>query len=94
MNLTKKIQEFHKMGREHYDTPGSIKYCACDSCNEARRVVGRSEKHWDEKPGEIKYLLSVDEDIWAAFKSKCALGKMKIKDVFAEMIQKFISKEE
>lgn len=43
------------------------------------------------EPDEIKYLLSVDEDTWARFKSKCALDKIKIKDALAQMIQKFIS---
>lgn len=45
------------------------------------------------KNKKIKYLLSVEEDTWAAFKSKCALNKIKIKDALAQMIQTFISSQ-
>ncbi len=44
-----------------------------------------------DEPEQIKYLLSVDENTWAALKSKCALDKIKIKDALAQMIQNFIS---
>ncbi len=43
---TAEIEQNHTAGREHYDTPGSISYCACGSCNSARRTHGRPERRW------------------------------------------------
>ncbi len=40
------IASLHKMNRTHYDTPGSIRHCACVSCNEARRSYGERERTW------------------------------------------------
>jgi hypothetical protein len=40
------IDTFHRLDRSQYDTPGSIKQCACVSCNEARRIHSVREKTW------------------------------------------------
>ena len=40
------IHQNHTADRAHYDTPGSISYCACESCNVARRHHGRPERCW------------------------------------------------
>lgn len=40
------IARFHQMDRSQYDTPGSVKYCGCVTCNEARRTHGAREKTW------------------------------------------------
>jgi hypothetical protein len=45
------------------------------------------------EPEEIKYLLSVDEETWAQFKSVCALKRLKIKDALAQAIQKIIEEK-
>ena len=39
--LNQEIERLHKLGREHYDTPGSIRYCSCKSCNTARKIHGK-----------------------------------------------------
>lgn len=42
------------------------------------------------EPEEIKYLLAVDEETWAQFKSACALKRLKIKDALLHAIQLFL----
>lgn len=32
------IAVYHKQDRTHYDTPGSVRTCACASCNATRRT--------------------------------------------------------
>lgn len=43
------ITELHQLGRDWYDTPGSIKNCACKSCNHAREIYGRPLMVWTQK---------------------------------------------
>jgi hypothetical protein len=40
------IDRLHGLDRRHYDTPGSVKHCACVSCNAVRRLYGAREKTW------------------------------------------------
>jgi len=40
------IAYLHTLDRTHYDTPGSIRHCACVSCNAARRSYGEREYTW------------------------------------------------
>lgn len=40
------IDRLHKMDRSAYDTPGSVKYCACVSCNTSRRIYDARGKTW------------------------------------------------
>lgn len=40
------IRQLHALPREHYDTPGSIRRCACVSCNQARRTYQERERTW------------------------------------------------
>ena len=44
--LTSEIEQNHKADRSHYDTPGSVVYCACESCNDARHHHGKPERQW------------------------------------------------
>ena len=41
----------------------------------------------------MKYLIEVDDELWRRFKAKCALEGIKIKDIFVELIKKWISEE-
>ena len=43
------IERLHKLDRGHYDTPGSIRECACVSCNLTRVSYGRSAKRWSAR---------------------------------------------
>jgi len=43
---TSEIEQNHKADRAHYDTPGSVSYCACASCNAARRHHGKPARRW------------------------------------------------
>lgn len=40
------IARLHRLDRPHYDTPGSVKECACLSCNTARRLYGARQRTW------------------------------------------------
>ena len=46
-NRREQIARLHKLDRTHYDTPGSVRDCACESCNTVRRIYSVSEKRWD-----------------------------------------------
>lgn len=46
--------------RSDYDTPGSVRYCPCDSCNEARKIHGRPEK--SKSLLKIKQIFDYDEN--------------------------------
>ena len=39
-------ESLHKLDRAHYDTPGSIRECACADCNRVRRLYGCAPKRW------------------------------------------------
>jgi hypothetical protein len=40
------IAFLHALDRTHYDTPGSVRRCACTTCNHARRLYGSRAKTW------------------------------------------------
>lgn len=40
------IARLHRLDRTQYDTPGSIRCCACRSCNTARRLYKTPERTW------------------------------------------------
>jgi len=37
------IDRLHKLGREFYDTPASVRGCPCRSCNQSRKRCGKSQ---------------------------------------------------
>jgi hypothetical protein len=41
----------------------------------------------------VKYLIEVDDELWRKFKAKCALEGILIKDIFIELIERWISEE-
>jgi len=43
------IEWLHKLDRGHYDTPGSIRDCACAGCNKTRMRYGRAAKRWSAR---------------------------------------------
>lgn len=40
------IARLHALDRTQYDTPGSVRRCACVSCNAARRLHQARERTW------------------------------------------------
>lgn len=43
------IARLHTLDRGHYDTPGSVRECACRSCNTVRVSYGRAAKRWSTR---------------------------------------------
>lgn len=40
------IPQLHRLDRTHYDTPGSVRACACVDCNRVRQSYGRYGRTW------------------------------------------------
>lgn len=40
------IARLHQLDRTEYDTPGSIRWCACSNCNTVRATYGRTQQTW------------------------------------------------
>lgn len=46
-SMQKYVEDRHQTAdRSMYDTPASVLYCACDSCNAARKANGKAIKSW------------------------------------------------
>lgn len=41
LELAEWAEDRHKAGRGEYDTPGSVIYCACQSCQDGRKLYGK-----------------------------------------------------
>ena len=41
----------------------------------------------------MKYLIEVDDELWRKFKAKCALEGILIKDIFIELIKRWVAED-